>query len=98
VFGIDLENDNEADKTPATPPSAPPKAAQPAKPKKAPAFKPTAAKLRALRKKRGLSMAAFAREIGVSGPTISNWEKKSGALKIQPAPLEKLQRLLETAE
>jgi uncharacterized Zn finger protein len=102
VFGIDLDNDHAADPAPASARRVPaprparkaaPTAARSATPKKSAAFKPTAAKLRALRKKRGLSLAALAREIGVSGPTISNWEKKSGALKIQPGPLEKLQRL-----
>lgn len=61
--------------------------------KQAATFKPTAAKVRKLRKQLGLSMAALGREVGVSAPTISNWEKKTGPLKIQAEPLEALKRL-----
>jgi DNA-binding transcriptional regulator YiaG len=39
-----------------------------------------------LRQKRGLSKAAFARNLGVSAPTISNWE----AVKACPAALHQL--------
>lgn len=98
VFGIELDDDSEitakprrrtAPKTKKTPAKA--------KPKKAKPYSPTAAKVRKLRKQLGLSMAAMAREIGVSAPTISNWEKKTGSLKIQAEPLEALKRLHETS-
>ena len=61
-------------------------------------FKPTAAKVRKLRKDLGLSMAAFARELGVSGPTINNWEKKTGPLNMQAQSLEQLTRLHERSK
>lgn len=92
IFGIELEDDTE-EITPKprrrTAPTAK-KAAVKTKP-----YSPTAAKVRKLRKELGLSMAAFAREVGVSGPTISNWEKRTGKLTIKPAPLEQLKRLHE---
>jgi uncharacterized Zn finger protein len=87
VFGIELDD------SPPTPRRTTQKA------KKAPAetkpFKPTAAKVKKLRKQLGLSMAAFAREVGVSAPTISNWEKKTGPLNIKAEPLAALKRLHE---
>ena len=95
VFGIDL--DDEDAPAPARRPTPKAKKATKRLPTKATKrtadFKPTAAKVRKLRKELGLSMAAFAREIGVSGPTISNWEKKSGPLTIKAEPLEALKRL-----
>lgn len=87
VFGIDLEeSDTPKPKRRSTPKAK--KVTAKVKP-----FKPTAAKVRKLRKQLGFSMAALAREVGVSGPTISNWEKKTGTLKIAPEPLEALKRL-----
>jgi DNA-binding transcriptional regulator YiaG len=56
-------------------------------------FKPTPAKIRKLRKQLGLSLAAFALEVGVTSPTVGNWEKKTGTLNIRPAPLEQLTRI-----
>jgi len=99
VFGIDLDDEDAA--APARRPTPKAKKATkrpPAKKatKRPAAFKPTAAKVRKLRKDLGLSMAAFAREIGVSGPTISNWEKKTGPLTIKAEPLEALKQLHET--
>ena len=101
VFGIELDDETEAASTLASrlPKRAPQKKAKKAAPKakKAPAkakpFTPTAAKVRKLRKQLDLSMAAFAREVGVSAPTISNWEKRTGTLPIKPEPLEQLKRL-----
>jgi uncharacterized Zn finger protein len=95
VFGIEL--DDEDAPAPARRPTPKAKKATkrlPTKATKRPAaFKPTAAKVRKLRKQLGLSKAAFARELGVSGPTISNWEKKNGPLTIKPESLAALQRL-----
>lgn len=89
VFGIDLDD------APQPKPKTAHKTPSNNKPKPR-TFKPTGAKLRKLRKQHGLSMAALARKIGVSAPTISNWEKKTGPLKIQAEPLEALRRLYET--
>ena len=87
VFGIDLEDDAPAPRRPTK------KKAPAAKPKQPKPYSPTAAKVRKLRKQLGLSKAAFAREVGVTAPTITNWEKKTGVLKLQPKPLEALKRL-----
>ena len=97
VFGIELEDESETASRPTK--RAPQKRAKKAEkkaekaPTKAKPFTPTAAKVRKLRKQLGLSMAAFAREVGVSGPIISNWEKRTGALPIKSEPLEQLKRL-----
>ena len=102
VFGIDLENESPADTAPASARrptrSVAPKTHAPRKAHTPGTFKPTAAKLRTLRKDRGLSMAAMAREIGVSAPTISNWEKKKGPLTLKANALEQLQRLYQATD
>ena len=102
VFGIDLENESLADRAPAPARrptrSVAPKTHAPRKAHTPGTFKPTAAKLRTLRKDRGLSMAAMAREIGVSAPTISNWEKKKGPLTLKANALEQLQRLYQATD
>jgi len=82
VFGIELEED-----TPAPRPRKPKKQKKPA----AHGFKPTGAAVRALRKKTGLNQSAFAREIGVSAPSIAKWEKTSGPLNLKARSLEGLQ-------
>jgi uncharacterized Zn finger protein len=101
VFGIELEN-GAADAAPAAARrptrAAPPKATAPSQANQPGAFKPTAATLRKLRQDRGLSMAAMARELGVSAPTISNWEKKKGPLTLKANALEQLQRLYEATD
>jgi len=56
-------------------------------------FIPSADSIQILRVKLDLNKAAFAREVGVTAPTISNWEKKKGALNINPQALEQLKRL-----
>lgn len=43
-------------------------------------------------------MAAMAREVGATAPTISNWEKRTGALAIKPEPLEALRRLHQASK
>jgi len=43
----------------------------------------TAKGVKALRKKLGLSQAAFAKLVGVSFATIFSWENKKGALKLR---------------
>jgi len=78
VFGIEL--DDEA------PPAPKPKS-------KLRKFKPTGAAVRKLRKKSGLSRADFAREVGVSALSISNWEKTKGALKLKARSFQGLEKL-----
>jgi len=79
VFGIDLNGEKDG-------------MAQ-SKHEEVRAFIPSAEAVRELRDKLGLSKAAFAREVGVSAPTISNWEKRPGMLRMKPRVLEQLQRL-----
>jgi DNA-binding transcriptional regulator YiaG len=43
----------------------------------------TSSNIKALRRKLKLSQTDFARLLGVSLPTISNWERKSGTLKLR---------------
>ena len=62
-------------------------------PKRAVTFSPTAAKIRKLRERLGLSQYAFAKAVSASTPTIANWEAKSGKLKLQPKHLDALARL-----
>jgi DNA-binding transcriptional regulator YiaG len=47
------------------------------------AIRITAKGMRSLRKKQRLSQAEFARLVGVSMPTVWQWEKKTGALKVR---------------
>lgn len=47
-------------------------------------FRPEPAAVRGLRDRLGLTRAAFARRLGVSAPTVANWESASGTLKLQP--------------
>jgi uncharacterized Zn finger protein len=102
VFGIELETEP----TPPVPKAKPkpaPKAAKPAKKTAKPAteatvrktrpFKASSASIRKLRASLGLSRAAFAAKLGVSAPSIANWETKGGPLKLQAANLERLQTL-----
>lgn len=59
------------------------------------AFKPSARSVSALRRKLAMNKSEFARAVGVSPPTVTNWESRTGALKLHPekhASLVKLQR------
>jgi uncharacterized Zn finger protein len=53
-------------------------------------FEPTGKCVRDLREKMGLSPAAFAKQIGVSAPSITKWEQTDGILNLQAKSLEKL--------
>lgn len=94
VFGIELEGEP----APTTPPKAKAKPSQPATHKpvtqKPAAFKASAASVRKLRKTLGLSRADFAAKLGVSAQSVTNWEGKTGPLKLQAASLSKLKSLL----
>lgn len=104
VFGIDLETDSSAPaletKVPAAKKAAKKAAtlatlATPAKPavKKARPFKATSASILKLRTAMGLTRPAFAAKLGVSAQSVTNWETKGGALKLQAAGLARLQTL-----
>jgi len=89
VFGVELDDAGDAASI-AAPVRRPRKkaiaatkaAAESPKPraKKPAPFKPTARKITNLRKRLGMSKAAFAREVGVSAATITNWEKTKGPI------------------
>ncbi len=78
VFGIELNDE--------APPAPKPKS-------KLRQFKPTGAAVRKLRKESGLSRADFAREVGVSALSISNWEKTKGALNLKSRSFQGLEKL-----
>ncbi len=102
VFGVELDATEEAApiaapvrrprKKTATATKAATKAPKPRVKKTAP-FKPTARKISNLRKRLGLSKAAFGREVGVSAATITNWEKAKGTIRPQAKGLTGLTRL-----
>jgi uncharacterized Zn finger protein/DNA-binding transcriptional regulator YiaG len=58
-------------------------------------FKPTARSVAALRRRLGMNKSEFARAVGVSSPTIVNWESRSGALVLHAKSLAGLRRLHE---
>ncbi len=108
VFGLDIEpaaegTDTAKTKVPPEPESSKPahtttKAARtPEPPLFVPVeFEPTSATVRIMRKQLGLSRAAFARKLGVSEPSIYNWERKVGRLRFQTRTLTKLRQLHAT--
>ena len=51
--------------------------------KKKAAFNPTAAAVTRLRKRFGMNTSQFAKLVGVSPPTVSNWENGSGTLNLR---------------
>jgi len=57
------------------------------------AFSITAKGLVRMRKKFGMNMSQYARIVGVTPPTIKNWELKEGKLNVQPEHLQALERL-----
>lgn len=104
VFGIELEE--AADDTPAAKRAKRPVKKRPPKKKagkprraarsgKASPFKATSRSVSMLRKRLGMSKAAFARAVGVSAATVSNWERAGGAIKPQGKSLAGLTRLHE---
>jgi len=53
-------------------------------------FSPTAAAVRRLRKQFEINSSQFASLVGVSPPTVSNWENSSGKLKLRQRTLDAL--------
>ena len=88
VFGVDMDE-------PVTPSSAKSAVRKKAIRKKAKAFTPTATMVIRLRKKFGMNTAQFAKLVGVSPPTVSNWEASSGKLNLRQRSLEALGRVAE---
>lgn len=60
-------------------------------------FEASGESVRALRKKLGLSQAAFARRVGVSTPSISRWEKSAGPLNLQAKSFQALEQAYTAA-
>lgn len=58
-------------------------------------FRPTGPAVAALRRKLGMSKAEFARQVGVSGPTITNWESTKGPIRPREDKLAGLVHLHE---
>jgi len=62
-------------------------------PKRLSTFSPSAADIRKLRARLGLSRSAFAKAVGAPMPTINNWEAKLGKPILKPKYREALERL-----
>jgi len=56
---------------------------------------PTAAMVTRLRKQSGMNTSQFAKLVGVSPPTVYNWETGRGKLKLRQRSLEALRRIAE---
>jgi uncharacterized Zn finger protein len=104
VFGVELD-DAEVAAISAAPARRPrkkretsaTKAVPKPRVKKTTPFKPTARKIANLRKRLGMSKAAFGREVGVSAATITNWEKAKDQIRPQAKGLAGLTRLYNQA-
>lgn len=88
VFGVDMDE-------PVTPGSKKSTIRKKAVRKKTKTFMPTAAVVTRLRKKFGMNTSQFAKLVGVSPPTVSNWETGSGKLNLHQRSLEALGRVAE---
>ena len=88
VFGVDIDE-------PVTPVrrSSPARKKTSRKTKKA--FTPTAAAVTRLRKHFRMNTSQFAKLVGVSPPTVNNWENGSGRLNLQQRSLDALTRVAE---
>jgi len=86
VFGVDMDE-------PVTPGSEKNAVRKRAVRKKTKTFTPTAAMVTRLRKKFGMNTSQFAMLVGVSPPTVSNWETGSGKLNLHQRSLKALRRV-----
>ena len=87
VFGVDMEE-------PVTP-GPKKRAIKKTARKKTKTFTSTAAAVTSLRKKFGMNRSRFAKLVGVSPATVTNWENSSGKLNLQQRSLEALSRVAE---
>jgi uncharacterized Zn finger protein len=88
VFGVDMEE-------PVTPHRRTSAARKKPIGKSKKAFTPTAAAVARLRKKFGMNTSQFAKLVGVSPPTVNNWENSSGKLNLHQRSLDALTRVAE---
>jgi DNA-binding transcriptional regulator YiaG len=65
--------------------------------KKKKGFTPTSTAVTKLRKRFNMNTSQFAKLVGVSPPTVSNWENGSGKLTLRQRTLEALTRVAELA-
>jgi uncharacterized Zn finger protein len=65
--------------------------------KKKKGFTPTSTAVTRLRKRFNMNTSQFAKLVGVSPPTVSNWENGSGKLTLRQRTLEALTRVAELA-
>jgi hypothetical protein len=65
----------------------------PRTPRRPAPFKPSARSIAALRRSLKMNKAEFARAVGVSAPTITNWESSTGSLLLHDKNLAGLRRL-----
>lgn len=65
------------------------------RPSRKKAFTPTAAAVTRLRKRFRMNTSQFAKLLGVSPPTITNWENRSGDLNLQQRSLDALTQVTE---
>lgn len=88
VFGVDMDE-----------PVTPVRRESPARKKKGGKTKntctPTAAAVTRLRKRFRMNTSQFAKLVGVSPPTVSNWENGSGRLNLRQRSLDALNRVAE---
>ncbi len=87
VFGVDMEE-------PVTP-GPKKRAIKKTARKKTKTFRSTAAAVTSLRQKFGMNTSRFAKLVGVSPATVTNWENSSGKLNLQQRSLEALSRVAE---
>jgi len=83
----------QAGRKPAAKVKATPTAGVAAASRRKPAFKPTGRSIAKLRARHAMSKAAFARAVGVSAVTVTNWEQTKGTVKPHAKGLAGLQRL-----
>lgn len=67
----------------------------PPAPKNTKTYTPTAASVTRLRKKFGMNTSQFATLVGVSPPTVTNWENGSGKLNLRQRSLDALSAVAE---
>ena len=88
VFGVDMEE-------PVTPVRGKSPATKTVGKKTNKIFTPTAAAVTRLRKRFRMNTSQFAKLVGVSPPTVSNWENGSGKLNLQQRSVDALARVAE---
>ena len=88
VFGVDIEEPVKSNrKTSAV--------SKKSVKKNKKSFIPTAAAVTRLRKRFGMNISQFSRLVGVSPPTVTNWENGSGELNLRQRSLDALTQVTE---